>query len=252
MELSKRLEAIVSFVEKDCKAADVGTDHGYVPIALIKRGIVDSIIAMDVKPGPLKRAQEHVKQMELSEWIDLRLSDGLDRLVPGEADTVMMSGMGGYLIIQLLHRGQQVLKDVKTLILSPQSAAAAVRKYIMKIGFSIVKEVMVEDDEKFYTVIKASRIKDCEIPAGAADDSASNEAESNEAEDELFLQYGKYLLETRDPVTRKYLQKRKDSFILIKEKYLDKSQSLSGQRRLLELKKEIAQIERALEYFQDN
>ena len=89
VKLSKRLERIASFVQQPCsRVADIGTDHGYVPIWLVQKGVCPSALAMDVRKGPLERAEEHVEEVGLSGKIELRLSDGLAKLKAGEADTV--------------------------------------------------------------------------------------------------------------------------------------------------------------------
>ena len=102
VKLSKRLERIASFVQPGSRVADIGTDHGYVPIWLVQKGVCPSALAMDVRKGPLERAEEHVEEVGLSGKIELRLSDGLAKLKAGEADTVGIAGMGGkyYIVIE--------------------------------------------------------------------------------------------------------------------------------------------------------
>ena len=110
MRLSKRLETIVKQAALVCggeAAADVGTDHGFVPIRLIEEGAADRVIAMDVRKGPLMRAQEHVIQFGMEEQIETRLSDGLEKLMPGEAKTVIIAGMGGELMLRILRDGER-------------------------------------------------------------------------------------------------------------------------------------------------
>ena len=102
MQLSKRLRAAAGMVTKGNIVADVGCDHAYTSIYLCKEGIAPRVIAMDVNKGPLQGAKTHVEQAGLSEQIDIRLSDGLQKLMPGEADTVLLCGMGGLLMIKIL------------------------------------------------------------------------------------------------------------------------------------------------------
>ena len=94
MELSKRLMAVACLVTPGNRLADVGTDHGYIPIYLIKENRIPHAIAMDVNRGPLLRAQEHIRMEGLEERIETRLSDGMKMLLPTEADTVVIAGMG--------------------------------------------------------------------------------------------------------------------------------------------------------------
>ena len=105
MKLSKRLETVASFVPKGSNIADIGTDHGYVPIYLVREGQAEHAVAMDVRKGPLERARAHVAEAGLGSRIDVRLSDGLAGLKPGEADCVVIAGMGGELIIHILEEG---------------------------------------------------------------------------------------------------------------------------------------------------
>ena len=107
MELSKRLQAVADLVTAGCRVADVGTDHAYIPIALVQEGRIPGAVAMDVNTGPLERARLHVAENRLEEKIELRLSDGLAALSPGEADSVVIAGMGGGLVIRILTEGAQ-------------------------------------------------------------------------------------------------------------------------------------------------
>ena len=161
MKLSERLELVLSFVEPGESAADVGTDHGHVPVELVRRTIVKKAVAMDVRKGPLERAEEHVEEVGLSGKIELRLSDGLAKLKAGEADTVVIAGMGGKLTCRILEQGRHVWenwsKGRERLILSPQSEQDEVRHFLEEQGFSILREAMLMDEGKYYIVIEAAR-----------------------------------------------------------------------------------------------
>ncbi len=112
MQISRRLKAVAALVTGDGTIADIGTDHAYIPIYLIQTGAAAHAIAMDVNPGPLARAQEHIGQYGLSASIETRLSDGLARLRPGEADSVVIAGMGGALMTRILDEGCDRLDGV--------------------------------------------------------------------------------------------------------------------------------------------
>ena len=122
LNLSDRLRLIAGLIKKGSKVADIGTDHGYLPIFLVKSGITDRVIAMDVRKGPLKKAEDNTRAFCVSDQIELRLSDGLAALEKGEADTVTISGMGGRLIQSILTNGMEKLDKSTRLIVSPQSA----------------------------------------------------------------------------------------------------------------------------------
>lgn len=161
VKLSKRLERIASFVQPGSRVADIGTDHGYVPIWLVQKGVCPSALAMDVRKGPLERAEEHVEEVGLSGKIELRLSDGLAKLKAGEADTVVIAGMGGKLTCRILEQGRHVWENwsegKERLILSPQSEQDEVRHFLEEQGFLILREAMLTDEGKYYIVIEAAR-----------------------------------------------------------------------------------------------
>ena len=113
MQLSERLNTILSLVSQSKCVADVGCDHGFVSIELINRKIAENVIAMDIRQGPLMRAQEHIMQTRLSDKIQTRLSDGVAALKPGEADSLIIAGMGGNLVIHILENGKETVKDMK-------------------------------------------------------------------------------------------------------------------------------------------
>jgi len=137
------------------RLADVGTDHGYVPICLCEEKRIPSAIAMDINKGPLLRADEHIRSAGLSAYIETRLSDGLAALKCGEADTVLIAGMGGPLTVRILTEGQEALFGVQELVLQPQSEIAGVRRWLCGNGWKIVREDIVVEDGKFYPMFRA-------------------------------------------------------------------------------------------------
>ncbi len=157
IRLSARLDMVASFVRPGSRVADVGCDHGYVPIALVQRGIAERALAMDVREEPLKRAAEHIRLSGFEGRIETRLSDGVTALEAGEADTVIAAGMGGSLIVHILEGGRGLWESVGHWILSPQSEPEKVRYFLQMNGFSIEREAMVEEDGKFYVAIDAAR-----------------------------------------------------------------------------------------------
>lgn len=153
MQLSKRMTLLASMVTAGNRLADVGTDHGYIPIALVQEGKIPSAVAMDVNKGPLSRAEEHIHSCGLDAYIETRLSDGLEKLKPGEADTVLIAGMGGALTIRILNNGRHCLDTVRELILQPQSEIHLVREYLSRNHFRIEEEDIVYEDGKYYPVM---------------------------------------------------------------------------------------------------
>ena len=153
MKLSKRLETIASFVPKGSKIADIGTDHGYIPIYLVENGAAVRALAMDVREGPLARAREHVEEHGLSDRIETRLSDGMEKLRSGEADTVIIAGMGGELILRIISEAPWLCAMDKHLVLQPMTTAMQLREGLAALGFTIDREEAVVDSDKIYSVM---------------------------------------------------------------------------------------------------
>ena len=151
--LSKRLETVISMVSSGYRVCDVGCDHGYVCIALVQRGISPFALAMDVNKGPLERAKEHIEFFGLSAEINIRLSDGLREYMPGEADSLIIAGMGGRLMVNILNENINNTRDFKELILSPQSEIPEVRMFLSEQGFMIV-DVQKTVNEKFGVMLE--------------------------------------------------------------------------------------------------
>ena len=112
--LSQRMRMVADMVSKGNVLADIGCDHGFVSIYLLENGICPKVIAMDVNEGPLLRAGEHIKERGLSPYIDVRLSDGMEKLLLGEADSILIAGMGGRLVIKILTDCMAPQKSSKT------------------------------------------------------------------------------------------------------------------------------------------
>lgn len=230
MQLSKRLLAVASMVTEGNRVADVGCDHGYIPIYLIQQKRIPCAIAMDIRKGPLSRAEAHIQESGLQGYIQTRLSDGVQALKKDEADTLIIAGMGGGLVQKILEEGRDVLLNISELILQPQSEIRQVRFWLMEHGYAIVKETMVFEDGKYYPMIKAIHGK-------------------MEYTEEVFCKYGKELLLQKDPVLRNYLEKEKGTCLNILER-LDNSHTALAGTRAMEIKQEMQYIDTALEYYE--
>lgn len=196
--LSERLLHIAAQVANGEVLADVGCDHGYLPIALVKDGVMQRAIAMDVNEGPLQRAAEHIAAEQLGEYIQTRRSDGLERLQAGEADAVIIAGMGGALTIDILTRGQEVVRSLKQLILEPQSEIAAVRRFLREQNYRIMQEDLVCEDGKYYPILRVLPMEESDVPAYAAAEGLPMAVADA---------YGHRLLEQRHPVLAQYLHR---------------------------------------------
>ncbi|MBQ7901758.1 MAG: SAM-dependent methyltransferase [Clostridia bacterium] len=153
MQLEGRLKLIADLVPKCGTVADVGTDHGYIPIYCTEHGICEKAIAMDVNEQPLDRADINIKKYGLSDKIQTRLSDGLQNLQPGEADAIVIAGMGGQLIANIIEAGKSAITVGTRLILQPMIAARELRQYLFDNGFEITDEYVSREENKFYNIM---------------------------------------------------------------------------------------------------
>ena len=249
-------------VTEGSRVADVGCDHGYLSIWLFNSGKCPSCIAMDIHAGPLAAAEKNVRAYGASAGVQLRLSDGLAGLEKGEADCILIAGMGGSLITQILKKDSPVLEGVRELVLEPQSDAALVRRFVAASGFGIVQEDLVTECGKTYPVIHAVRERMKE--PHAASESHPAEAVLTDTE----LRYGPCLLRDRNPRLKTYLEKEKKRLTAIMarlrriqdEEGQDKNgqdkngQDKNGQNeglqvRIVQIQKELEQIHEAEQYF---
>lgn len=230
MELSKRLYAVASLVTEGASVADIGTDHGYVPIYLMKNNIASKVIALDINKGPLERARMHIIGHGLKGQIETRLSDGLKNVQPGEVDTMIAAGMGGALVIKILKDSKDVVENLTAFILQPQSEISKVRKYLNTNGFQIIDEDMVEEDGKFYPMMKV----------------VHGETEVYEEYEYIF---GKRLLEKKHPVLEKYLAREEYIQRSILEQLSKKEGSQSAKERAIEIFNKMQYTLQAIERF---
>ncbi len=186
-QLKNRLYTVSTLVPRGARVADIGTDHGHLPIYLIQEGISPFCLACDIKEKPLENAKSNIRKVGLVE-IETRLGAGLEPIKPDEVDCICIAGMGGEVIASILE-GAGWLKDGRyTLVLQPMTSADALRRYLCQNGFSIEKEIAVQENRKVYTVIKAVFGGECFTP------------------DEVFLRIGKLTPDTDESIT--YIKKQ--------------------------------------------
>ena len=224
------METVALMVTKGNKIADIGTDHGYVPISLVERGIAKSAIAMDVRKGPLSKATQNIKERNLGEKIETRLSNGLEKLREGEVDTVIIAGMGGDLVAKILQEGAFILPSIEELVVQPQSEIYKVRQKLHDLNWKIVEEKMLLEEGKYYTVIKAIGGKE-------------------QYEKEWEYLYGKQLLEGQDPILEQWLLKEKKTSEELLNR-LENVDSPSGLERKKELLHKVENLKGGLAYYE--
>lgn len=153
MQLSRRLTAIIRMVKPVDSIADIGCDHGFLSIALAEKKLCNKIIAADVNIGPLGRAREHILENELEDVIETRLSDGFEKIAPGEVSAFVIAGMGGPLGLEILYNGKEQVAGTEYFILQIQSEIELVRYCLREWNFICTKECLVLEDGKYYFVM---------------------------------------------------------------------------------------------------
>ena len=156
VQLSDRLLALAGYVRKGERVADIGTDHGLLPIYLKQNGISDCIIAGDVNQGPLEKMAGNLERHLSGDWegIQMRLGSGLDILEPGEADCAIIAGMGGRLMIEILEDSMETARSLKRLILQPRNAQDTLRKWLLFHGFTIEDETLVRERKYIWEILE--------------------------------------------------------------------------------------------------
>lgn len=185
--LDPRLNAVASLVQPGNRVIDVGTDHAYLPCALVLRGVCPSAVASDLRPGPLENAKGTIAACGLEAKIAAVLSDGLDALSPQKDCTVVLAGMGGLLIVELLSRTAWVFDPSVQIVAQPMSHAEDVRRFFFERGFALETEVCAEDGRHLYCAM-AARFTGEPTQYSPA------------------MPYGGQLLSSNDPLAKRYLQ----------------------------------------------
>lgn len=234
VRLSKRLQRVAGQVQNGGVVADIGCDHGYTAIYLIEQGLAERVIAMDINRAPLQRAADHIRQYQMEERIEIRLSDGAAELLPGEADALLISGMGGALICQILAEAVEVTARAQELILSPQSELSLVRHYLLEHGFCIDREEMFTDRGKYYTVIHAVHAR------------YGHGKQQFEQEEEYI--YGKYLLDHHDLCLLTFLNKEKSRLERVLNQMRESELSEEGKKQKLDVERKLCCVLRAISF----
>lgn len=228
LKISDRLATVASLIPVGANLVDIGTDHGYVPIWLLQNQRIASAIAMDVNKGPLARAKENRDKYGFSEVMDLRLSNGFEKLQPGEGDSVLIAGMGGPLMIRIIEEGRKNASSIQTWVLQPQSEIPSVRRYLHEHDFIIVEEIMLKDEGKYYMAMKA-------VPG--------KEASWNRLE---YL-FGKYLLEQKHSVLKEFIEKETELYKKISQQLIESNQTAS--ERYQEVVGYLEDLKQAMTYY---
>lgn len=194
IQISNRLKSVANQV-KYRSIADIGTDHAYIPIYLYQTGKIDYALACDINKGPLNRAANNIKNYKCDKHIKILLSDGLQK-IDCHVDTIIIAGMGGQLIIDILKNNLKKVNDLKQLVLQPQLDIYKVRKFIHSIGFKIENEDMILEENQFYNIISAV---------------SGNEIYTKEE----YYKFGKILIDKKSNILKDYINLKLKNYYLI-------------------------------------
>lgn len=184
--LTNRLKTVTSLVETGTSIADIGTDHAYVPIYLVQKGLVSKAICTDIKEGPCRIARENIRTYGLQEKIEVRCGSGLSVLKPSEIDIGIIAGMGGEVIASILNKEYFIAKSIRKFIVQPMTALDELRLFFYQNGYHIINEVLSKEKNKYYVIMEVVH-QFVEVP---------------ELE---YLYIGKKLIEKNDPLLEEYL-----------------------------------------------
>lgn len=227
MDISNRLKSIGNMIEKCECIADIGTDHGYLPIYLIDKGICKTAIASDINKGPVEKAKKNIKHFNKDDKIQCRLGTGLTTILPGEVDCAVIAGMGGNLIRDILEESTEVFKSLSYVILQPVQNPEILREYILKSGHNILDEELCKDENRYYEIIKISY---------------SNK--NNENIDGIYCEISEKLMKKKHPLLRNYIFFKIQKYDKILSSILDNSQL--AMNRKYEIKAKIVKLKELL------
>ena len=152
MKISKRLKTISDLLSDNINVIDVGCDHALLDIYLFNNKKNINIIASDVKPGPLEQAKKNIEKYGCKN-IKVKLGNGIDT-IESVTDTIVIAGMGGDTVIDILNNGKDRLANIKSMVISPQSEWTKTREFVTSLGFIIDEEVLLQDKNKYYLIIR--------------------------------------------------------------------------------------------------
>ncbi|MEF2902093.1 MAG: class I SAM-dependent methyltransferase [Terrisporobacter sp.] len=206
MKLTNRLLKIASLVNENKRLADIGTDHGYIPVYLLNEGKINFAILADINKGPLENARSEVKRNKLEDKVDLRLGSGIEVLKKGEVDEVIIAGMGGILIGELLEANKEVAHSVEKLILQPMQAQEELRRYLLNNGYEILNECLEKEDFRLYEIIEARYT-----------------GKNTTIDDEINYEVSQKLIENKDELLAEFIDNKIKKYNNIIEKLGDKN-----------------------------
>lgn len=218
MELGIRLKKIASMVDVCDKVADIGTDHAYIPIYLIKNEVCTRAVASDINKGPVEKAKKNVELENLQRKIDCRLGGGFSTIAPKEVQAAVIAGMGGNLIRDIIEDGMEVFKNLDSCILQPVQNPEVLRAYIYERGFEILEEELCFEEGKYYEIIKV-RYGNKFLTV-----------------DPMYYEIGKRLIEDKHPMILEYISYKLDKYCKIYGNLNENTENAKERKNELKIK----------------
>ncbi|WP_026476330.1 tRNA (adenine(22)-N(1))-methyltransferase [Alkaliphilus transvaalensis] len=231
VKLTPRLEKIACLVKEGSRVADIGTDHGYIPLYLLENKISTFVIASDVNQKPLESAEGNIKDFGYENQVETRLGSGLETLKVGEVDTVIIAGMGGLLIADLLKASPDVVSNINTFILQPMQAQEELRRYLIENGYSIKEDLLVKEDHRIYEIIVVEKGKQL-------------------VDKEIFYMVGFHLKDNPLPLAEEFIERKIKAFSKIFEETRGLTAESTIEKNQMALSK-LKELEEVLEWLKD-
>jgi tRNA (adenine22-N1)-methyltransferase len=215
MEYNERFLKIAALVDKCKVIVDVGTDHGYIPIYLVRNNICEKAIASDINEGPLKKAAMNVSVEGMADKIQCRRGSGLSTVKPLEVQGAVIAGMGGNLIKDIIEEGLPVFKQLSFAVLQPVQNPEVLRRYVLEKGYKILDEALVYSEGKFYEIMK---VRYDEKPVVLTD---------------FDYEFSSVLLNKKEPVMKEYLEYKLQRYIKINESLQEESAAAKERKKVV-------------------
>ncbi len=206
MKLSDRLQKMIDCIDHGESVADIGTDHGFLPIALWETGKSPHVILSDINIGPLEKARDNINKYFPEEDFDIRIGNGIQTIKPAEVDDIVIAGMGGALIAEILGDDKTKSRSFKKIILQPRNAQKKLRGWLLGNGFHIKDEALVKEGKYF-----------CEIILAVPGNKVTESEDINLGLDTIDLEVSPILFEKKDPLLVEFIENK----IRIEKKILD-------------------------------
>ena len=224
LRIGERLQTVASMVPACHTMADIGTDHGYVPACLALSGQCRRVIASDIAEGPCQAAKETRNKYKLHNEMEVRMAAGLKGLRAGEAETVVIAGMGGATITGILEESPEIAAAVKTFVLQPMNAAGLLRLWLTQHGYRIAEEALCKENKHIYSIIKA-------VHGEGKQDLSPMEAE-----------FGPCILEKKPALWQEYIEEKAEHYRRLLRQMAVSSTAVNS-AKYNDLKKMLAQVD---------